>query len=570
MIKVQNRYFGRKAITVATLGALVVSTMAPLGGMQQAEAESMSADGYVTAAASRAAQTAPEILGLTGVEETSGSTGAAGWGTLDWKTPKYNIFGETQYNTAANPYMVNAVSVQQGIDKNASPTIVLNEARAGGGRGPMGALATYGSDETDDAVWNMKPDVVIGTGTKSGVADYDSASYIGSDLYNSGYHPKGVAYKSGENANIISEMYDIAKAGDEVAASTGKKLRYGNATNIAKNYEEYVRGTQGLIMKAIDNKVVKKKTIALVNAYDSTSKTYTLTKPGAELTGAAAGTSETDHYLDMTNSVTDNLATKLNKTTVTASELAKADVVLVGGNSANSKAVAEQLPPSMLSKTYYTDGYNAGAIYDVMHNAVDNIQNAGRILGFIYPEVVDQNDWICYYYSKFYHVKDGKLAEVIDKAMDGVRNADAKKAANYLQWSTADAKGYKASTVQNKLNEGTAYYAKKVTKGVDALTGNIDTKSLKYNDTVKKDNTLKVAKSKVTVKKGKKATVKVSSARGKVTVKSSNKKVATVKYKSGKVTIKGVKKGSAKVTVKAAGNKDYKSATKTIKVTVKK
>lgn len=474
MIKFQKHYAARKAIALVTAGAFVVTTAVPLGAVQPAEAESMSADGYVTAAASRAAQTAPEILGLTGVEETSGSTGAAGWGSLNWATPKYNIFGQQSINTAANPYMVNAVAVESGTDPDATPTIVLNTSREGGGRGPSGALATYGTDSTDDAVWDTQPDVVIGTGTRSGAANYDSASYIGEKLYASGYHPKGVAYYSGENANIIKEMYAIAKAADEVVdeSNGAKKLRYGNATTIAKNYEAYVRGTQGLILKAIDNGA-KKQIVAVVNDYDEDSKTYTLTKPNATLTGAAAGTSETDHYLDMVNVVTDNLADTLDTTTVTADQLATADAIIVGGNSVESASVAATIPSNLLSKTYWTSDYNAGAIYDVMHNAVDNIQNAGRILGFVYPTVIDQDDWVCYYYDNFYHVKSDRLAYTIDKAMDGVRNQDATSAANYLQWDTADASTYNEASVQEKLDEGAAYYGTKVTSGVDALTENI-------------------------------------------------------------------------------------------------
>lgn len=88
---------------------------------------------------------------------------------------------------------------------------------------------------------------------------------------------------------------------------------------------------------------------------------------------------------------------------------------------------------------------------------------------------------------------------------------------------------------------------------------------------MKDTNPVKVAKAKATVKKGKTVAVKVSKAQGKVAVKSSKKSVAKVTYskKTGKVTIKGVKKGKATITVSAAGTKDYKAGTKTIKVTVK-
>ena len=86
-----------------------------------------------------------------------------------------------------------------------------------------------------------------------------------------------------------------------------------------------------------------------------------------------------------------------------------------------------------------------------------------------------------------------------------------------------------------------------------------------------KDNPVKVAKSKVSVAKGKSAAVKVSKAKGTVTVKSSKKSVAKVSYskKTGKVTIKGAKKGKATITISAAGDKTYKAGSVVIKVTVK-
>lgn len=84
-------------------------------------------------------------------------------------------------------------------------------------------------------------------------------------------------------------------------------------------------------------------------------------------------------------------------------------------------------------------------------------------------------------------------------------------------------------------------------------------------------------KSKVTVKKGKKVTVKpVIKVKGKtskvLTVKSKNKKIAKVSYskKKNTITIKGVKPGKTTITVTTkAKNKKGKKITKKIKVTVK-
>ena len=72
---------------------------------------------------------------------------------------------------------------------------------------------------------------------------------------------------------------------------------------------------------------------------------------------------------------------------------------------------------------------------------------------------------------------------------------------------------------------------------------------------------LDVAKKTLTIKAGKKATIKAATMpNSKVTYKTSNKKVATVTNKG---VVKGVKKGKAVITVKANGK------TVKVKITVK-
>jgi hypothetical protein len=74
-------------------------------------------------------------------------------------------------------------------------------------------------------------------------------------------------------------------------------------------------------------------------------------------------------------------------------------------------------------------------------------------------------------------------------------------------------------------------------------------------------NTLTVSKTSLTIKKGKKATIKTTTMpSAKATFKSSNKKIATVTAKG---VVKGIKKGKATITVKANGK------TAKVKVTVK-
>ncbi len=473
-----GKTFGKKVCAIATTGAFVIAMGVPqIGGIGAALAESMSVEGYVTAAASRAAQPAPEILGLSGVEETGGSTGAAAYGVQEWDNPKYYIMGDTTYNTSANPYMVNAVSVTNGSDPDAAPAIVQNTSRNGGGRGPMGSLAAYGVDTTDDAVWDLLPDVVVGVGGSNGNVDYTSDDYAGAINAAKGtdYSPIGVEYYTATNANIIKEMYALAEAGDKVVADSNgtKKLRYGSALDIAKNLERYIVGTQGYILEAINNNTVSKKTVAAVSSYDETAQTFTLLK-----SGVAEGTASSNKLLEACEQVSDNLIDKLGKETATADELAQADAIVIGGQSGGAgealtdpNEIVAKMDASLVKKTYYVDSSkdNPGSMYGVVMNSVENTQNIGRVLGFVYPEVVDQDDWMCYYYDKFYHIKSDKLAEVIDKAMDGVRNYDAADAANYMTWTEADASTYNAETVQAKLQEGVSYLKALGTKVNTAL-----------------------------------------------------------------------------------------------------
>jgi hypothetical protein len=88
--------------------------------------------------------------------------------------------------------------------------------------------------------------------------------------------------------------------------------------------------------------------------------------------------------------------------------------------------------------------------------SVENAQNYGRILGCLYDEYIDQDDWICYYYDNFYHLNEGKLAEAVDNAMDYVRNWDA-TGSELTSWTTEDAATYNEASVQSKLDEGMTY-----------------------------------------------------------------------------------------------------------------
>jgi hypothetical protein len=94
----------------------------------------------------------------------------------------------------------------------------------------------------------------------------------------------------------------------------------------------------------------------------------------------------------------------------------------------------------------------------------------------------------------------------------------------------------------------------KIIKAANSLTVSPAKKSLKASTCKKKAQTF---------------TIKVKKAQGTVSYKSSKKKYVTVSSK-GKVTVKKkTPKGTYKITITAKGNKNYKSGSKTVIITVK-
>lgn len=122
MVSIEKRR-GSKALSLLLAGTLAVGMVPGLVAPEKAQAaESASTEGLVTIAAYRAAESAPEILGITGVGTNSAWTGE---GALTWGAPVYYLMG-TDRNTSPNPYMVNAVAKSEGTNPNASPTSIYS------------------------------------------------------------------------------------------------------------------------------------------------------------------------------------------------------------------------------------------------------------------------------------------------------------------------------------------------------------------------------------------------------------------------------------------------------------
>jgi hypothetical protein len=413
-------------------------------------------DSYITAAASRAAGPAPEILGLASVEESGQFVDLSSY--YSWTKPKYYL-AASYYNMAPSPFLANLAT---GLGTKA----ILNTSRSGSGAGPNASLNS--DDETDAQVLNLA-DVVIGNGN--------------------GADASAVAYNFKDYSGLASTMDNIAAAADNAVAAekeeveAGEKdfartLRYDDsATIISTNYRKYIFGTMGIVQKALDEGSVAKKSVAVVQNYyyDEDQKCYVFDLMKTTEAGQD-GTASTNRYLETTANTGINgidLASNYAdaKEIVTVEDLANVDLIMVGGqqNSSNYSAIIDGLTSAgLLGKTYFVeDNGSAGAMYGVVMNSVENAQNIGRILGMLYPTVVNQQSWIAYYYESFYHINETDLVAVMRNAMTGVRCAAVENPTTVKEavaWSMSDS-GYKGesnqSTVASTISDGYSYYLAK-------------------------------------------------------------------------------------------------------------
>ncbi len=467
---VSGALVGALSVTPATAYAASLADYIP--------STASSTSGLLTGAATRAAMPSIEILGLSSVEEsgqsidlTVGSNGLYS-NIYNWSQPKYALMA-TSLNSELSPYLAN-FAIGQGT------MAVYNESRDGG-NGPNAALDA--DDQTDQSVLALA-DLVVGNGD--------------------GADPNAVAYSFSNYSDLVATMYAIAVAADNLLtqpAYSNVSLRYddvfSSATAIAELYEQYTMGTIGAVMEALSGEgdvTVPLRTVALVEDVwedDDSGLMFQLMTGGSAIND---GTASVNRYLETTvytgislsggsgtlslatnlaDTVDSNTHTAVNPDTkesvivVSADELASVNLIMVGGqqSSSNYGDIMEALEDrGLLSKTYFVENNSsAGAQYGVVMNSVENAQNVGRILGCLYPEVIDQQSWLAYYYENFYHIKITELTYVMNNALDGVRCWNATNTttvAGAVEWNLSDAYSTSYSNsaaVETVLSTGLTY-----------------------------------------------------------------------------------------------------------------
>ena len=453
---------GASRVARAVMAGVLAVGLAPsvafadlTAGSLQTQADAMTTDGYVIAAAYAAAEPAPELLGLN--NPNFRNTGEADNIAV--------MFGDPDINENPDPFVYNYKNDQ-------TPGIYIG-GRTGGG--PMAYLTFYDTENADaaqNAVWALQPHIILGTGSDT-IPDNEHDFYLGTasdveealGLESGSYTPIGVTYNRVNLPSMIATMYRLANAAKEAMQKDDTlKTRYEDPLAIAQDYERYIVGQKGLVKQAIDTGKAKKKTIALVQSYDSTASTFTIITDGV-----AEGTATTNRYLEAVQGVTYNYYDTVGAdgaTTVTADQLKEnVDVIIIGSNtgaggtgSSDSESLMTALSNAgLLARTFYCTNWGTGSVFGTTVNSVENAQNVGRILPCVYPEVLDQSDMIAYYYDTFYHIKNGKLADMIAENMDGVRNWDNTDSESLTAWETTTVSDYNHDAVQAKLIAGIGY-----------------------------------------------------------------------------------------------------------------
>ncbi len=410
----------------------------------------------VTGAATRAAMPSLEILGINSVEESGQFVNVVdNVPQYKWTQPKYYLCA-SNYNTNPSTYLANLASGSTAK----TPKAVFSASRHGSGKGPNATLASYGGTaaSNDDAIWNLKPNVIVGT-NGGGIDTYSTAA---SQI--SGYSPKGANYNISNYSSLITSMDNIVAAADASVSGGDAQGRYGDISAIAQDYKNYINNTVSYV-KA--NRSSTKSFVVVTAAEKGTdgNNVYTVMT-----TNETDGTASSNRYFETASLVAKNYG-KTSGSTLSTTEMKDAissgslDLILVGGqsSSANYDAIMGDLEEDgLVGSTYYVENNGSqGAMYGVTMNSVENAQNIGRIIGCLYPELIDQDAFIAYYYSHFYHIADSSLGYVIDQAMDGVRNWDAAdtttedkaklwEASEIANWSTAtNSKGHTVSQIVN-------------------------------------------------------------------------------------------------------------------------
>ena len=480
------RTASRKALAVLCSAALVSTMAAPVSAYASAEDDQAavptsalatadaSGASYVTGyTVKRATPTLP-MLGISLVVEGTLTLGDEyeGYGedhTYDstWSSAKYWLMA-SGYNSNPDPYLAN-FGTGYGDATNSATT--------------AGSIATSYLSASDDvqATWDLQPDIIFNfnSGVSSPASQYlldEDGETVLSQFAD--YDPAVLNYSTSDDGTwetAIDNLMSVAEAADEIVEESDgtKVLRYGSAVDIVESYEDYIYGTLGYVASAIDEGSVAKRTYAVVSGVTDNgdgSYTWALEASGVYNQTMASGIArDLIDVLGIEGTEVSETNSKTGKTSTTTyyycttEQLAQADLVVSGA--ANNEDQLEALEAvGLLDKAYITTAIGQGTIFNSF-TGVEVGQNVGRVLGCLYPELVDQDIWMGYFLENYYHVNASDVPYLMSKLFEGVTNWDAEDAngdgtlsyEERVAWGEADGADYDPEIVEAAIETGTKY-----------------------------------------------------------------------------------------------------------------
>jgi len=368
------------------------------------------------------------------------------------------VFGSA-INDSPNPYLWNYFFNRWAAVNGATPApedqVMLVAVSAGPNSADVAVSEAYGGTS---ATLSRRPDVLYGTDASGGVTYDDLIADLpenkDSDLSND-YNPVQAPHKTATIYEMSESLYYLANA----IKTAGKTGRYGDPYEIAQQYETYLKGMQYYILSKIADGTITKKTVVVISptlvgglyqAYDVTM---------------SAGTAATVRGAEYLENTTDNLLASGSVSPLTSgagiyltpTEVATADYIIAPAAPSASRTEeyirqdledagvpSASIPPILAVAPVTTFG--------IVMNSCENIVGIPVYNGFVYPEVVNPMLDTMYIMENFWHI--GNANTLRSLAASAFQDASLPVGAAYHTPGF-----YNEDVVQDKINEGAAYYA---------------------------------------------------------------------------------------------------------------
>ena len=437
---------------------------------------------YVKCAAHAAAEPIAYLLGL---DNTTYRTSSFSYDVNDYDSVASNtrlgVFGSS-VNENADSFLWNMFYNAYATANDLETTDYVPKTISGGG--PNGA------DSSGASIY-WRPETICGISSSNMASSYEAQvaaveENLDDDATND-YDPVLVAYDMSGLTTMIETTYALAAAADDVIAQSGgtKTSRYndGDTTASAEDYESIILSTQYYVLAKIADGTTERKTYAYVSSIDSDTQKFAVSfdspdtfetsssVPGRLMAGIQNCTDnianllqESGVELEYTSTTSDRDGSTSYTYYLTAEQIMQADVIIYtgggvstgGGGNDSSTSTADSAIAEVLAAAGYTDSDAYPSVFTsasdpvgvLNSNGVENALYVPEVLGFIYNDIIDQMDFVGWYFKHLYHVTDTDLQTAVDGACEGMTAAD----------DLTVAEGYE-DRVEAAFEEGDAYYA---------------------------------------------------------------------------------------------------------------